>query len=71
MKTTKNRFGDYLKDLRSAAGLSLRNLSEATGISRLWAFEHGTSPKLESLAALSKAFEMSLHRFLRPLDSNL
>jgi transcriptional regulator with XRE-family HTH domain len=63
VKRTKNGFGDYLQELRSAAGFSLRDLSAATGISlsRLWAYEHGTSPKLESLAALSRAFDMPLH----------
>jgi len=67
MKRTKG-FGDYLQELRSAANWSLRDLSATTKISvtRLWAYEHGTSPKLESLAALSRAFKQPLHRFLRP-----
>ena len=70
MKRTKNPFGDYLQELRSAAGWSLRELSKATGISttRLWSMEHDRlSPKLESLAALSRALKQPLHRFLRPL----
>jgi transcriptional regulator with XRE-family HTH domain len=67
---SKNRFGIYLQELRSAAGWTLRELSKVTGISttRLWAMEHDRhSPKLESLAALSRAFKQPLHRFLRPL----
>ena len=70
MKNQNRRFSSYLSELRSAAGWSLRELSKASGLSvtRLWAYEHGKqSPKLEALARLSSAFEMPLHRFLRPL----
>jgi transcriptional regulator with XRE-family HTH domain len=70
MKRKRNAFAGYLQEMRSAAGLSLRDLSAETGItlSRLWAYEHGTPPRLESLAALSRAFKQPLYRFLRPLE---
>jgi transcriptional regulator with XRE-family HTH domain len=74
MKRTKRGsqkgFAAYLHRLRVGAVWSLRDLSAATGISltRLWAYEHGNSPKLEPLAALSRAFRQPLHLFLRPLE---
>jgi len=67
-KPEKNRFGNYLYELRFDAGLTLRDLKMATGIplARLWAYEHGaSSPNLEALAALSRAFRMPLHRLLK------
>ena len=59
MKRKKNGFGAYLQELRTAAGWTLRDLSKASGVSptHLWSIEHGTSPKLESLAALSRVFK--------------
>lgn len=72
MKRRKDHgFSRYLAELRSAAGWSLRELSAASGLSvtRLWAYEHAKqTPKLEALAALSRAFEMPLYRFIRPLE---
>jgi transcriptional regulator with XRE-family HTH domain len=50
--------------------VSLRELRKVTGMSttHLWSIEHDRhSPRLESLAALSRAFKQPLHRFLCPL----
>jgi hypothetical protein len=70
VQRASNGFGNYLQDLSSAAKWSLRDLSAATGLSPslLWAYEHGPPPRLESLAALSRAFRQSLHRFIPPLE---
>jgi transcriptional regulator with XRE-family HTH domain len=69
-KPGKSSFGDYIYELRFDSKLTLRDLRTATGIplTRLSAYEHGSSsPDLEALRTLSRAFKMPLYRFLRPL----
>ena len=71
-KEVKTAFSAYLYELRSAAGWSLRDLSASSGIghNHLWLYEHGRRvPRLHTLVLLSRAFEMPLYRFLRPLDA--
>lgn len=65
---------DRLKQLRLAAGLSLQDLAERSGVSRatLSRIENGeVSPTAETLGALASAHGMTVSRLLAPIDRPL
>lgn len=64
--------GDRLRDLRSARGLTLRQLADATGLSAgmLSQLENGrTEPSIETLRRLAKVFDSDLADLFREPDA--
>jgi len=67
----KRQFARLLRQHREKRQWSLREMSDRSGISltRLWNYEKGNhSPNLPALAKLSAAFDISLSKFVKPLE---
>ncbi len=67
------RFGDHIRDLRQARGLTQQELAERSELSvdAIRRIERGVlSPSLDTLQKLSRGMRISLPTLFRPLDGS-
>jgi transcriptional regulator with XRE-family HTH domain len=68
MKTIRNKFGEKVRELRRARGLSQEELAFRAGIHRnyLGGIERGErNPALDNISAIAKALGVNLSELLR------
>jgi transcriptional regulator with XRE-family HTH domain len=68
MKTIRNKFGEKVRELRRARGLSQEELAFRAGIHRnyLGGIERGErNPALDNISAIAKALGVDLSELLR------